>query len=145
MVSITPKSLEELVRIVGEVCGEFEECVYALVFGSRATKTQKPYSDLDVAVMFKGGTEKPLELAQELAFKIEERTGVKVDVVPLNLADTILRYEVFRDGILAFCRDHNRYWDDKVNSVDKYLDFKRVLDRHYKRVVREIMDAASGR
>lgn len=133
--------LEDVCKTVEKLCVRYG-CLYALIFGSWARREARGYSDLDVAVRF-SDEDRSLEKASDLAYDLEEDLGLKVDVVPLDKADSILKYEVFGSGILVYCIDESRYMDDHVNAVDEYLDFKPHFERFYRRTVREIENAVS--
>ncbi len=134
-------SIDEIRNAVIEVC-ESEECVYALLFGSLARGTFKEYSDIDIAIKFKKGDDylnKTLRIMSKLSIKL----NIDVDVIPLNICDTIIKYEIYSNGILLFCKDYNEYMDDHVNAIDEYLDFEYVFNKFYERTVKEIRDAAT--
>ena len=134
-------SIDEIRNAVIEVC-ESEECVYALLFGSLARGTSKEYSDIDIAIKFKKGDDylnKTLRIMSKLSIKL----NIDVDVIPLNICDTIIKYEIYSNGILLFCKDYNEYMDDHVNAIDEYLDFEYVFNKFYERTVKEIRDAAT--
>lgn len=134
--------LERLKGAVARACGK-TDCVYALMFGSQARGDSKVYSDLDMAVMFKS-PEGCVNKAMEIAFDIEEEMGVHVDAVPLNRADTVLRYEAYSQGKLLYCLDKGRYLDDFINAIDEYLDFSYHFNKFYEKTLRE-MRSAIGR
>jgi predicted nucleotidyltransferase len=134
-------SIDEIRNAIIEVC-ESEECVYALLFGSLARGTFKEYSDIDIAVKFKKDDDylnKTLRIMSKLSIKL----NIDVDVIPLNICDTIIKYEIYSNGILLFCKDYNEYMDDHVNAIDEYLDFEYVFNKFYERTVKEIRDAAT--
>jgi predicted nucleotidyltransferase len=134
-------SIDEIRNAVIEVC-EGEECAYALLFGSLARGTFKEYSDIDIAIKFKKGDDylnKTLRIMSKLSIKL----NTDVDVIPLNISDTIIKYEIYSNGILLFCKDYNEYMDDHVNAIDEYLDFEDVFNKFYERTVKEIKDAAT--
>jgi predicted nucleotidyltransferase len=134
-------SIDEIRNAIMEVC-EYEECVYALLFGSLARGTFKEYSDIDIAIKFKKGDDylnKTLRIMSKLSIKL----NTDVDVIPLNISDTIIKYEIYSNGILLFCKDYNEYMDDHVNAIDEYLDFEDVFKKFYERTVKEIRDAAT--
>ena len=134
-------SIDEIRNAVIEVC-EGEECAYALLFGSLARGTFKEYSDIDIAIKFKKGDDylnKTLRIMSKLSIKL----NTDVDVIPLNISDTIIKYEIYSNGILLFCKDYNEYMDDHVNAIDEYLDFEYVFNKFYERTVKEIRDAAT--
>jgi len=136
-------SLERVREAVTKACESFD-CVYALLFGSRATGSAKEYSDVDIAVKFRDAGN-CLAKASEIASIIEEELGVRVDVVPLNVADTILKYEAYSYGIPLYCVDRNAYVDDYVNAIDEYLDFERTFSKFYEKTVEEIRSAHARR
>lgn len=68
---------------------------------------------------------------------------MNVDVVPLNIADTIIKYEVYSQGILLFSMNDNEYVDDFINAVDEYLDFESMFNRFYKLIVMEMRNACA--
>ena len=77
--------------------------------------------------------------AGRFADELTVRLGKEVDAVPINIADTILKYEIFFNGKLIYCRDISEYDDDKLNALDEYLDYKEHFERHYKRILDEIL------
>ena len=121
---------------------EEANCEYAILFGSSSRGEERGYSDVDLAVKFSSGD--PVKLALELAGEIGRRLGKKVDVVPVELADSILKFEIFWRGVLVYCRNRQRYSDDRVNALDEYLDFAPRFERFYSRAKRGIKDAAAG-
>jgi len=134
-------SIDEIRNAVIEVC-EGEECAYALLFGSLARGTFKEYSDIDIAIKFKKGDDylnKTLRIMSKLSIKL----NTDVDVIPLNISDTIIKYEIYSNGILLFCKDYNEYIDDHINAIDEYLDFEHVFNKFYERIVKEIRDAVT--
>lgn len=134
---------EATVKIVSKVCNSFESCIYAVIFGSRAVGRERPFSDVDVAVMLDCEPDDALDIAAEIAQRLEGELRASVDVIPLNIADTVLKYEVFSNGVLAFCRDRDRFADDRLNAIDEFLDFKPLFDKFYRRVREEIKRASA--
>lgn len=133
--------MRKLREIVGELC-KVHGCTYAILFGSQACGVAKPYSDIDIAVKFRGNVDY-LKGAFEMASDLEERLGIHVDVVAVNVADTILKYEVFSSGMLLYCENYDEYMDDFINSIDEWLDFQYHFNKFYNRVIKEMRDAIS--
>ena len=134
----------ELVERLSKLFGGFVDRYmvrYALLFGSWAYGYVRGYSDVDVAVKFVGGLpyEEYLMYAGGLSDELSMELGRDVDVVPINIADTILRYEVFSRHIPIYVVDEDEYVDDMVNSIDEYLDFKGFFDRMYRDIVDRII------
>jgi len=136
------ETLEALRQKVREVCARYR-CIYALIFGSWARGEARPYSDLDVAVMLEGNKDALFETIVEMTRELEHAVQLRVNVVVLNTADSVLKYEVFSHGVLVYCRDYTRFLDDKINAIDEYLDFQPHFERFFERTVKEIQHAAT--
>ncbi|MBM4320254.1 MAG: nucleotidyltransferase domain-containing protein [Deltaproteobacteria bacterium] len=81
--------------------------IFALGFGSRFSGNPRPGSDLDLGLWF--GTKVGFADLAELCLRIERATGIEpVDLVLLELADPLLRFEALR-GKLLLCRDWEAY------------------------------------
>ncbi len=119
---------------------------YILLFGSYARGDYKGYSDIDIAVKFPSGwsDEEYIMKAGELALDLSEELDVRVDVVPVNIADSILKYEIYSSGQLVYSSNMDEYYDDMVNAIDEYLDFKEHFEKHYKRILSDIMREEDG-
>lgn len=131
--------LEEIRRATIKACRN-TDCIYALLFGSRATGTAKSYSDIDIAVKFRDSNNS-LNKALSIMATIEEDLNIHVDIIPLNIADTIIKYEAYSQGIILFSTDNSKYMDDYINAIDEYLDFKHVFNKFYNTTVKEIKNA----
>jgi uncharacterized protein len=102
----------------------------AYLVGSQARGSASERSDVDVAVLLRGGAGADERL--RLVADLDEVTGAaRVDVVVLNDAPPALGYRVLRDGRLLVSRDEQarvRHW---VATVDRYLDMapaRRMLE-----------------
>lgn len=92
-------------------------------FGSRSRDEAGPRSDVDVAVLL----DQRLSLAQELRLRaevVQELRRDDVDLVVLNQAPPLLRYEVVSAGRRLFARDEE------------------AADRFEERAARECFDTA---
>lgn len=69
-----------------------------VVFGSRARGTAAASSDLDVAVLREDGRRLTLLEIGGLAADLARLAGHDVDVVDLRAADTLVRFEIAKDG-----------------------------------------------
>ena len=108
--------LDDVKCIIRSLCSQ-RNCVYALVFS---------YGDnIGVAVMF-DSCDDPIRNSIELSLDLEEALGFRVNVVPLNVADATLRFEVFSRSFLVYCRDYARYLRDKATSVEECLLVKGI-------------------
>jgi len=104
----------------------------AVLFGSAARGTSRPDSDLDVGIL---ATHPDVSLWDEadLASRLERASGRKVDVVHLDQASTLLKFEVVRDGKLLLERAPGDFARFREEALGEYLDFiptyRRTADR----------------
>ena len=109
------------------------DVVLAYLFGSHATGRAGPLSDVDVAVLLAGQPsahacfDRRLDIIGGLMSLL--RTN-DVDVLVLNQATLVLRYQVVRSGILVHCADRQAAVGFRVETLNLYFDFKPILDHH---------------
>ncbi len=101
----------------------------AYLFGSVALGKRKLSSDIDVAILLDNAA---LEEFPVLSFisSLEKSCGCRVDVVALNRAGEILKYEVRRSGRLIYERDSKRRRKFEVFGRKTYEDFLYLHRRH---------------
>jgi len=97
----------ELVRtvdLVKRVLEELDWIEIAVVFGSVLRRSAVRDVDVGIVAM------KPLTLEElnEIASKLEEALGVKVDVVPLDEAPPLLRFKALTEGVKVVNRNPSR-------------------------------------
>ncbi|HVR11267.1 MAG TPA: nucleotidyltransferase domain-containing protein [Thermoanaerobaculia bacterium] len=98
------------------------------VFGSRATGTARPDSDLDVAVLPAGGaSRRHLQVAVAVALADLAPEG-RVDVILLDEAPELLRHQVLATGRLVLCRDARAWRDLRVQTMREHGDREWVRD-----------------
>jgi uncharacterized protein len=110
-----------------------------LVFGSRARGTERPDSDLDVAVLPSVGDDptvrRKLQTGLAVAFAELAPEG-RVDVILLDEVSDLIRQRVLETGRLLICRDPAAFRDLRVRTMREYGD---------REWVRELMLAAQKR
>jgi uncharacterized protein len=100
----------------------------ALLFGSRARGSERPDSDVDVAVELIAGAPRDARALGGLVARLEAASGRSIGLVLLDEAPPPLAYRIFRDGRLLVERDHSRLVARKARAILDYLDFKPVED-----------------
>ena len=104
----------------------------AYVFGSQAKGTPTVFSDLDLAVLL-DSTVPPSRYFEEqlrLEAELSKRLGRDdVDVVVLNRAGALLRFQIYRTGRALFERDRASAKRFLAHAIVEYLDFKPLKDR----------------
>lgn len=101
--------------------------VAAWVFGSAQSGQVKPGSDVDVGVLFES---KP-SLAEllELTGALQQAVPfAEIDLVPLNDANPILRFEAI-SGRAIFCRDAGRRAEFASLTAREYEDEMAMVER----------------
>lgn len=117
---------ERIAPIIPEIVARFPSIQVMYLFGSQASGTPKPDSDVDVAV-FTDGDETPV-MDLELGEFLRQRLTRPVDVVIMQKASPILQHEVLRNKIRLFEKNPARRWYLENQSLRAYLDA-----RHYQR------------
>lgn len=131
-----------LQRQIQKALEEKPEVELVYLYGSHATGKANPFSDVDIGVLLRQQVpreaylDQTLELGRLLA-PIFRGMG-EVEVVVLNNAPPLLRYEAIRPHRLLFCRRKEIQVDFEVQTLRRYFDLahaRRVsayfLHRHF--------------
>ncbi len=117
------------------------EVVAVYLYGSYARGEPSPFSDVDVGVLLAKNvpTEKYLDVELELTDSISRILGhPEVEVRVLNKTPVVFRYEIVRDGCLAYCSDEDVRVEFEASTMVEYFDFKYVLDEYYRYLAKRI-------
>lgn len=100
----------------------------ALLFGSAATGRLHALSDVDVAIL---PADPAASLSDELALqaRLEQACGRKVDLVRLDDASTLLRWQVARDGHVLLAEPASEAVRYRARAASDYGDFLPALVR----------------
>jgi predicted nucleotidyltransferase len=100
----------------------------AVVFGSFAKQRARPHSDLDVVIL---PHDEALSLRAELdlAARLSLETGREVDLVRLDRATTLLRWEIAKDGIPLIADPAWEWLRFRVAAASEHADMAEALDR----------------
>lgn len=119
-----------------EVLMEYKEILFAYVFGSYVQGKIRLDSDIDIAIYL----EDEIDLDRYLAIKMKltEVCKREVDLVILNEATPLLKYEIYRNNIPIFSRNRDIEARYKVKLLFEYNDIKRYLDMAYQKNIERI-------
>ncbi|NLX61897.1 MAG: nucleotidyltransferase domain-containing protein [Tissierellia bacterium] len=119
-----------------EVLMEYKEILFAYVFGSYVQGKIRLDSDIDIAIYL----EDEIDLDRYLAIKMKltEVCKREVDLVILNEATPLLKYEIYRNNIPIFSRNRDIETRYKVKLLFEYNDIKRYLDMAYQKNIERI-------
>lgn len=96
----------------------------AILFGSYAKGKQREDSDVDLCVITSPESDEPLELSSK-----------KIDISLFHRLPLMMRYRVFRDGKLLFCKDAALLTKLKFWTIKLYLDEKHWRDAFVAKVL----------
>ena len=111
------------------------------VFGSVATGKPHPGSDVDVAVLVDPDrdSDKALRLALQYSVELEDRLQISVDVVILNSAAPMLRFQVISKGKMVYSTDPQRtrrfLGDALVEFYDEIVMIERLQNLAIRRLI----------
>jgi predicted nucleotidyltransferase len=110
----------------------------AVLFGSSARTRQHPESDLDVGIV-PCDPDLPLIAELDLQVGLEHESGRRVDLVRLDRASTLLRWEAARHGIVILAeppREHARFVADAaLEHAEFALVFGPAAERFRQRLL----------
>jgi predicted nucleotidyltransferase len=116
---------ETLRRRARRVLARYPSIEAAYLFGSRAAGQARPDSDVDVALV---GPRAELQARKvEILAELVAEGVDEVDLVILDDADVVLRFEAVHHNCLIFARpdfDHGQYFS---RTVREYFDFEPYL------------------
>ncbi len=92
----------------------------AILFGSRARGTGRPDSDLDLALRLGG---EGLRGEPRLIAELERAAGQALDVVLMDDAPPLLRFEIARDGVIVLERAAGEWADFRARAMIDWWDW----------------------
>ena len=143
---------ESVAERLREFASEHREVLAIYVFGSEASGTAGPLSDIDVALLLSPETLANRSAKQPFGARAAYTTALQaalqrpdVDVVLLHQASPLLAHRVIAQGRLVFCRDDRARAAFHARTLMRYLDTRplRQLGRAY--LHRRIADDRFGR
>jgi predicted nucleotidyltransferase len=120
-------TIEELTRRLGRALQGRPEVRLAFLFGSSVTKGLNAANDVDIAVVFAHSVS--LLDQCEISARLEEIAGREVDLIDLDDASTLLRWEVVRSGIVLWSKDSRDLADFRARVPIEYFDLQPFLER----------------
>lgn len=123
----------DVIRKCKDILAQYENIVFAYIFGSYVQGKMRKDSDIDIAIY----TEEKMDVDTYLEIKLilTEACKREVDLVILNDATPLLKYEIYKNNILLFSRDKTIETGYKVKTLFEYNDIKRYLDLSYDRMI----------
>jgi hypothetical protein len=113
---------DEIITKISQLCSEDPLIEAAYIFGSTITGKKKRSKDIDIALLIKEEGIKDFSILSFISF-LERICRARVDVVILNNAGEVLKYEVRRNGYLIFERDPEKRKKFEIKGRKTYQDF----------------------
>jgi predicted nucleotidyltransferase len=114
-------TVDELLTALRAALEHRADVRFAILFGS-ALRDPTTAHDVDLAVSFTRPTS--LLEAGALANDLDTATGCDVDLVDLDDASTLLRWEIFRTGRLVTARDRSAWLDFMARVPSEWADLE---------------------
>ena len=103
-----------------QVAAFFPEVKLAVLFGSTARGQDRPKSDVDLGILLD-------PYSPELRFRVEadlgRAAGRSVDVILLDDAPPLLRFEIAKEGVLLFQREDHLWTGFKAKAMVDWWDW----------------------
>jgi predicted nucleotidyltransferase len=116
----------------------------ALLFGSAARRTRRPDSDVDVGIL-PHASALPLPAELDLQVQLSRACGCYVDLVRLDRATTLLRWQVARDGILLLADPLEELARFRARAAVEHAELRIVRDPAAERFRRVLAEASETR
>ena len=126
----------DLAKICKDVLIEYDNIIFAYIFGSLVTGTYRNDSDIDLAIFINENIS--FDEYMEIKMKLTEVCKKEIDLIILNSATTLLKFEIYKNHILLFTRDKNKESGFKVRTLFEYNDMKRYLDLSYESTIERL-------
>lgn len=115
----------------------------AVLFGSAVTGRERPDSDVDVGIWPQGeGLSDAEELALQSALTLA--AGREVDLVRLDRASTLLRWQVARTGIPVLAAPPEEFPRFRARAASEYIEFAPAFET-YGELFRQRLAELGGR
>ena len=137
-----PSRAQEIIGVLSPVLRASKAVLFAYLFGSSATGKTHRHSDVDIAVTLSNKIPAKRFLAWRLAMLPKLCSVLKtdnVDLVVLNDAPLVLRYEIVSSGKIALNAKPKQELEFRLRTMDEYFDtapmramFRRVMQQKIK-------------
>lgn len=111
-----------------------KDIIAVYLFGSTVKNKERKESDLDLAVLFKEGTDhyQRFQTKLQITNELEDHMKHKIDIVDLRSADIFFIHQVMKNKILLF----DRHTFERVNFEVKYrkmfFDYIPIYEQYHR-------------
>ena len=135
-----------IAKIIHPVLNECRDIVAAYVFGSVATGSQRPGSDIDIAVLLAEGPacRNRKALLDRLLPPLSRALRSDAHILFLNDASCVVLAQVLRKGQLIYVRDRRQLVEFRMKSISMIADFAPYVEMTRKGLQKRLRDAHGG-
>ena len=126
----------DIIKKCKDILMKYEDVVFSYIFGSYAQNRIRENSDIDIAIYLKENID--IDTYLEIKMNLSEVLKREVDLVILNNAPSLLKYEIYKNNILLFSRDKTLESKYKVKTLFEYSDIKRYLNLSYDKTIERL-------
>lgn len=119
-----------------EILIEYDEIIFAYIFGSYVKNELRKDSDIDIAIYLANDMDTNTYL--RIKMDLSEILKREVDLIILNDSTPLLKYEIYKNNILIFTRDKSLESKYKVRTLFEYNDIKKYLDLSYDKTIERL-------
>ena len=128
------KSRKAIEQAVFSICSRHKGIAAAYIFGSFVKDNTREPNDIDIAVLLESNCLQSAAIPH-LISEFEKAVDCRVDVVVLNRADEILKYEVRKTGKLVFEGSPEIRKKAEILGRKSYEDFLNLHKRYVRKVL----------
>ena len=126
----------DIIKRTVDILIKYEDIIFAYIFGSYAKGNIRENSDMDIAIYLKNNVDTSVYL--DMKMKLSENIKREVDLVILNSATPLLKYEIYKNNILLFTHDKTIESKYKVKTLFEYNDIKNYLSLSYDKTIERL-------
>ena len=127
------------IESIKKILYKYDSISNALLFGSYASQTQTPMSDVDIAIY----TTKELTLLElgAIVSDLDALVHKKIDLVVLNALpqqSPLLAFNIYKNHQVLFLKDKKQHLNFKERALHSYLDFAPVIEAQNRAFIQSI-------
>ncbi len=136
---------EQITHLIPKLTELFPMIEVLYLFGSRASKTNKADSDIDLAV-FVNKQHDPHDPLLDLKIGVffYEHLKKKTDIVIMNDANPIIQNKVLKNGIILFEKNSENRAKYELASFKKYIDHIYYQQKRWEKYKQDVQSTNSS-
>ncbi|MBS3778415.1 MAG: nucleotidyltransferase domain-containing protein [Candidatus Thermoplasmatota archaeon] len=124
---MTPEdnNIKSVVKTIKKIGGK--KIGFIIQYGSTVTGEQTPLSDIDIAVYYQGTKKQRFDFIITVLGSVDDRFDIHIfQDLPLYI-----QQEVISKGKILYQRDFETTFDIFMKTIQRFSDFKPLLDIYY--------------